>query len=54
MYWIERWEWDVIMKTLRKIRQDTIAAELDQQPVDFDQALQRAEWRERSATVQAS
>ncbi len=53
MYWVERWEWDVMMTTLRKIRNDQVAAELDTRSVDFDQALQRAEWREKRPTVHA-
>ncbi len=47
-------DWYIFVGTLRKIRNDRVAAELDQQAVDFDQALQGAEWRERSATVHAS
>jgi hypothetical protein len=45
MHYPEYWEWDVFMNTLRKIRNDWIAAELDEHTPDFDQALQRAEWR---------
>ncbi len=47
-------DWYIFIDTLRKIRNDQVAAELDTRAVDFDLALQRAEWRERSATVHAS
>ncbi len=51
MHYSEFLEWDVMMLTLRKIRNDRIAAELDTQAVEFDQALARAEWREKRRTV---